>query len=119
VKCNQDFEFSTEIIKKLNEGEYEVQYMTCPHCGKNYHILTIDDAMRELVNKRRGVENRLKWAQKKKMHAKQIRKLIREQAQIKAQQKTMLPELAKIGAEILTKWELGEKPNEEVPETEA
>ena len=118
VKCRESFEYSADTLKKLTEGQYEVQFFTCPHCGKNYHVLTIDNDMRELVMGRRKISAQLQIAKKKmskgiNVHQRFINKLQREDKALKAKQEAMLPELAKVGAEILTRFETAEAPDEE------
>lgn len=117
-KCNKDFEYSKYDLKNLTEGEYEVRFLTCPHCGRNYLVLTIDNEMRQLVMGRRKISAQLQIAKKKmskgiNVHQKFINKLQREDKALKAKQEAMLPELAKIGAEILTRFETAEAPDEE------
>ena len=117
-KCNKDFEYSKYDLKSLTEGEYEVRFLTCPHCGWNYLVLTIDNEMRQLVMGRRKISAQLQIAKKKmskgiNVHQKFINKLQREDKALKAKQEAMLPELAKVGAEILTRFETAEAPDEE------
>ena len=122
--CEKDFDYSKETIEKMTEGEYEVQYLRCPHCGKKYHVLTIDSKMRALVNERRKIANKLRVFKYKMskgihVHQKAVTKLQKEDRRLKNEQMKMLSELKKIGTEILAKADQPEVVDEKVSETEA
>ncbi len=122
--CEKDFDYTQESLEKMTEGEYEVDYFTCPHCGKKYHVFTIDNRMRELVTERRKIANQLRVFKVRMskgitVHQKHISKLQREDRKLKQQQMDLFHDLKKIGVEILAKTEKPEAEDAELPQTEA
>ena len=99
--CGKDFEYSKESMEVTQDGEYEVQYFTCPSCHKRHLVLCIDAKMREMVNERRKIINQLAIAQKKQMYSKQISKLQRDDRKLKARQIDHMNELRPKGRAIL------------------
>lgn len=77
-------------VQTIKDGEIEVQFFYCPHCGKTFHILTTDNDLRatmkqrdELVGKAalfRGLRFREKSISKFKRQINRLSKDIERQA---------------------------------------
>jgi hypothetical protein len=65
TKCNECGELFAQKGIRLQEkrlGEYEVQYFACPFCGKKYQILTTDEDMRELIERKKEIWRGIRMA---------------------------------------------------------
>lgn len=85
----------------IKEGDFVVQYLSCPACGERYHIFTSNKEMRELVGRRKAVQAQLRLGHAKKFNRKMLRKYEQELARIDQKQRKMMPTLKTIGEKIL------------------
>ena len=101
--CGKGFPISKEDVQSLIDGDYEVQYFRCPHCGKAYQVLTVDAQMRELISQRVKIQRMIQLAMPKKFREKTLRKYERELSNIKKKQLRLNKELRPVGDGILKK----------------
>lgn len=100
-RCGNDFTVVESLCGTAEEGDFQVQYFSCPDCGARYQILTTDAAMRVLIDKRQAVQRKIRLAQAKGFREITMRSYIRERDQIIKDQEKILPELKRRGEEIL------------------
>ena len=55
-KCGREFTIDAHRFGSIREGDFVVQYFSCPACGERYHVFTSDKEMRELVGQGRWKE---------------------------------------------------------------
>ena len=107
-KCGQEFTIDVHRFGSIREGDFVVQYFSCPACGAKYHILTTDSTMRELIERRKAVLLKLKAARAKRFRERVFQKYLREHEQIKKVQEKIFPELKAQGEKLLCGGEPGE-----------
>lgn len=100
-KCGQEFTIDEHRLGTIREGDYVVQYLSCPACGERYHVFTSDKEMRELVGRRTAVQAQIRMGHAKKFNRKTLRKYAQELERIKRKQEKMMPTLKAIGEKIL------------------
>ena len=91
--CKQMIYLIGAQIGHVEEGDLHIDYFTCPYCGKKYVSFASDVPMRELITRRRALQEKLKVAQANKFREKTIRQYVRAVDKIKAQQEKMMPAL--------------------------
>jgi len=104
VVCNQcgaQFVVDDCCLVSVREGDYEVQYFSCPDCGARHQIFTSDSEMRKLIERRKVVQTQIRAAFAKKFREKTIRSYERELEKIKREQKKRMPRLKAAGEKIL------------------
>ncbi len=107
-KCGHDFEI-TDNFGEIRRGDITVQYFYCTECMAKYHVLTINPAMRKLIEQRIAIQNKISKGRKSMIPVGTAHKLQHELNRVIAQQKKLRPSLKKIGKEILDRDELEEK----------
>lgn len=107
-KCGKDFSLLRENIFVVQEDEYDVSYLECPHCKEKYLIGVFDKKMHDLIERRRQLEQILRIARAKKFRAETIRRYVKEYEKVKADQKALADELKPIGEEIIKRSGKGE-----------
>ena len=100
-ECGQEFTIGEHHFGTIQEGNFVVQYLSCPICGKRYHVFTSDKEMRELVGRRKAVQEQIRMGHAKKFNRKTLRKYAQELERIKRKQETMMPTLKATGEKIL------------------
>lgn len=100
-KCGQEFTIDEHRFGTIREGDFVVQYLSCPACGERYHVFTSDTEMRELVGRRTAVQAQIRMGHAKKFNRKTLRKYEQELERIKRKQEKMMPTLKAIGEKIL------------------
>lgn len=100
-KCGQEFTIDEHRFGTIREGDFVVQYLSCPACGERYHVFTSDTEMRELVGRRMAVQAQIHMGHAKKFNRKTLRKYAQELERIKRKQEKMMPTLKAIGEKIL------------------
>lgn len=100
-RCGKNFVVEKSCCCAIESGDLSVQYFSCPFCGTKYQILTTDTKMRELIEKRKVAQMKLKAAFVNKFRKKTIEEYERELAKLKAEQEHLLPDLKKRGEDIL------------------
>ncbi len=100
-KCGQQFTVDDSRLGSLRDGDLEVQYFSCPACGAKYHILTTNSTMRDLIERRKAVQLKIKAAHAKRFKERTFKKYLREYEQIKKEQMEMFPVLKAQGEKIL------------------
>ena len=100
-RCGKYFSILKEGIMVLSKDGYDVTYYECPHCKEKYLVCIFDDKMRELVDRRRTLEQILRIAKTKRFRKEAIRKHLKEYENVKAEQKALEKELKPIGMDIL------------------
>ena len=91
-KCGQEFTIDEHRFGTIREGDFVVQYFSCPACGERYHVFTSDKEMRELVGRRKAVQAQIRMGHAKKFNRKTLRKY---------EQEKMMPALKATGEKIL------------------
>lgn len=102
-RCGNDFTVVESLCGTVEDGDFQVQYFSCPDCGARYQILTTDAAMRALIDKRQAVQQKIRLAHAKDFRENTIRAYIQERDQVIKEQERLLPALKKRGEEILHK----------------
>jgi len=100
-KCGQEFTIDEHRFGTIREGDFVVQYLSCPACGERYHVFTSDKEMRELVGRRTAVQAQIRMGHAKKFNRKTLRKYAQELERIKRKQEKIMPTLKAIGEKIL------------------
>lgn len=100
-KCGQEFTIDEHRFGTIREGDFVVQYLSCPACGERYHVFTSDTEMRDLVGRRTAVQAQIRMGHAKKFNRKTLRKYAQELERIKRKQEKMMPTLKAIGEKIL------------------
>ncbi len=100
-KCGKVFAADPALFEQVESGDLVVQYFSCPECGEKYQVITTDTEMRELIEKRKSIQQSINTARTKKFRQKTIQQYIKELDRIINQQKMLLPELKRRGEEIL------------------
>ena len=100
-KCGQEFAVDLHRLGTIKEGDFVVQYLSCPACGERYHVFTSDKDMRELVGRRKAVQAQIRMGHAKKFNRKTLRKYAQELERIKRKQEKMMPTLKATGEKIL------------------
>ena len=100
-KCGQEFAVDEHRFGTIKEGDFVVQYLSCPACGARYHVFTSDKEMRELVGRRKAVQAQIRMGHAKKFNRKTLRKYEQELERIKRKQEKMMPTLKATGEKIL------------------
>ncbi len=105
--CREMFTVDGGQFCVVKDGDLEVQYFICPHCGEKYIILATDSEMRGLIATVVETSKKLRLAHAKRFRAEEIRKYERVLAITKRRQEQIAPELKKRGYAVLK-----EAPNE-------
>ena len=100
-KCGQEFVIDEHRFGSIRDGDFVVQYLSCPACGERYHVFTSDMEMRELVGRRTAVQAQIRMGHAKKFNRKTLRKYEQELERIKRKQEKMMPALKATGEKIL------------------
>ena len=100
-KCGQEFVIDEHRFGSIRDGDFVVQYLSCPACGERYHVFTSDKEMRELVGRRKAVQAQIRMGHAKKFNRKTLRKYAQELERIKRKQEKMMPALKATGEKIL------------------
>ena len=100
-KCGQQFTVDDSRLGSLRDGDLEVQYFSCPACGAKYHILTTNSTMRDLIERRKAVQLKIKAAHAKRFKERTFKKYMRENNRIKKEQEDMMPALRAAGENLL------------------
>ena len=100
-KCGQEFAVDEHRFGTIKEGDFVVQYLSCPACGARYHVFTSDKEMRELAGRRKAVQAQIRMGHAKKFNRKTLRKYEQELERIKQKQEKMMPTLKAAGEKIL------------------
>lgn len=56
------------------QGEYQVSYFTCPHCGRVYQITTTDQKQREMLEEQKQIQRKLTTAAEMNFRRETVRK---------------------------------------------
>ena len=100
-KCGKWFALDDSLFGTIQTDSLTVQYFSCPACGERYHVLTLNDEMRGLIEKRKAVQTKIHMAHAKKFREQTIKGYIEELDGIKAQQEKLFQELKPLGEAIL------------------
>lgn len=100
-RCGQEFPLDEHRLGTIREGDFVVQYFSCPACGERYHVFTSDKEMRELVGRRKAVQMQIRAGHAKKFNRKTLRRYEQELERIKRKQEKMMPALKAVGEKIL------------------
>lgn len=100
-KCGKWFALDGSLYGVAVADGLTVQYFSCPACGEKYHILTLNDEMRKLIERREAIQTKIRAAHAKKFREKTIKGYIKELDGIKAQQEKLFQELKLLGEAIL------------------
>lgn len=91
----------SSIFGSFVVGDLVVHYFRCPHCGRKYHVLTTNTELRQLITKRKGVEQQLQLAHQKHFKAKTIKSLIYNLDVLKAEEVELADGLKVLGMNLL------------------
>ena len=100
-KCGHEFTADVHCFGTIKQGDFVVQYLSCPACGERYHVFTSDKEMRELVGQRKAVQAQIRMGHAKKFNRQTLRKYAQEMERIKRKQEKMAPALKAVGEKIL------------------
>ena len=75
--------------------------LECPSCGAKYIFFVMDSKMRDLVQRRKAVQAKIKAAHAKRFKERTFKKYLQEYEQIKKEQEKIFPELKAQGEKIL------------------
>ena len=100
-ECGAQFVIDDSRIASIKEGDLEVQYLACPSCGAKYLVFVSDSRMRELVQRRKAVQMKIKAAHAKRFKERTFKKYMKEYEKIKKTQKEMFPVLKAAGEKLL------------------
>lgn len=51
-------------VRVLQDGQYEIRYFACPHCGFQYFCGCLDDRQRELLEEQKKILTKIRVGQK-------------------------------------------------------
>ena len=77
-KCGQEFTLDEHRFGSIRDGDFVVQYFSCPACGAKYHILATNSTMRSLIERRKAVQMKIKAARAKRFKERTFKKYLRE-----------------------------------------
>jgi hypothetical protein len=100
-KCGKWFALGGSLYGVAEADGLTVQYFSCPACGEKYHVLTLNDEMRKLIEERKVIQAKIQAAHAKKFREKTIKGYIKELDGIKAKQERLFQELKPLGEAIL------------------
>ena len=100
-KCGKWFALDSSLYGVAETNGLTVQYFSCPACGEKYHVLTINDEMRKLIEERKVIQAKIRAAYAKKFRERTIKGYIKELDDIKAKQEKLFEELKPLGETIL------------------
>ena len=100
-KCGQEFAVDEHRFGTIKEGDFVVQYLSCPACGARYHVFTSDKEMRKRVGRSKAVQAQICMGHTTKFNRKTLRKYAQELERIKRKQEKMMPALKATGEKIL------------------
>ena len=100
-KCSKWFALDGSLYGVAVADGLTVQYFSCPACGEKYHVLTLNDEMRKLIERREAIQVKIRAAHAKKFWEKTIKGYIKELDDIKAKQEKLFQELKPLGEAIL------------------
>ncbi len=100
-ECGKWFALDVSLYGVAEADGLTVQYFSCPACGEKYHVLTLNDEMRKLIEERKVVQAKIQAAHAKKFREKTIKGYIKELDGIKAKQEKLFQELKPLGEKIL------------------
>lgn len=101
--CRKAISIKGTKINEFWEGEYQIMYFSCPHCGYKFLSGVTDSTQRELLKKRKAATLRIRTAMNKHFKKKTVEGLQAEMLQIADELKSRNVELVKIGNQML--WE--------------
>ncbi len=107
-ECGEMFDLVPERFHKIHADGLTVEYFDCPFCLTKYHIFTADNEMMELVDKRKGLAQKIKLANLAKARHKTILGYHKELEKVKKQQFKLSEMLSARGVEILNRQEAPE-----------
>lgn len=99
--CKTEFNVDDERLLKVTEGDIEVQYFECPECKRKYIVITTNEKMRELVEKRSLLTAQIRLARAKHFRTSTINGYLKKYQKLKEEQLRLSTELAPIGKKIL------------------
>lgn len=102
-KCGETFDLVPERYHTIVEDGLTVEYFDCPFCLARYHVFTADDAMMELVQKRKALAQKIRLAKVAKARRKTILGYYKELEKVKEEQLKMAKTLNARGAEIMNR----------------
>lgn len=100
-KCGNWFALDRHYFDTVQEGDFVVQFFSCPACGMRFQVFTSDKEMRELVERRKIVQQKIHIGHAKKFSRKALHKYEQELEKIKRKQEKMMPTFKVIGEKIL------------------
>lgn len=90
-QCGKRISIKGIRVQGKQEGEYQVTFFSCPHCGRAYQINTTDGRQRELMRQRNeamrwaassaGIKSLQKANRDRRKEAKALEKKLRKRAQ--------------------------------------
>lgn len=96
TKINMEQVRQTREIAKDVEGFGVIeQFFECENCGMHYTVLVIDRKMKEMIKKRQRIHKQIALHKQIKSREATLRKLIRQDEQIKQQQMQRMSKLKK------------------------
>lgn len=100
-RCDTVYFITEKTIKVIRDGDLEVQFFSCPQCGLKCQIITTNQEMRDLIEKRKELHQKIRMAMAKHFRGQTIRGYERQLEKVKAAQERLLPELKQAGRRLL------------------
>jgi transposase-like protein len=104
TKCNECGKLFSQNSIRLQEkrvGEYVVQYFTCPFCGKKYQVLTTDEEMRALIERKKEIWRGMRLAGQRKGGERTVKRYKKKLIAVDKEIKLRLAHLSELGEDIL------------------
>lgn len=101
--CKKEFPLTPGLFSTLYEGDLHVDYFSCPFCGEKYLAFVSDSEMRELVQKRKHIADKIKAGHAKRFTKMTLDGYMRDMEKVKARQVEIYPSLKERGKALLDK----------------
>lgn len=109
-RCDTVYYITAKSIEVIRDGDLEVQFLSCPQCGLKCQIITTNQEMRDLIEKRKALHQQIRMAMAKHFREQTIRGYERQLEKVKAAQERLLPELKQAGRRLLDGNSTGQGP---------
>lgn len=100
-KCKKLMAAKGIKLRVVEQGEYQVQYFACPHCGATYQVVTTDAEQRRLIAARLAELEKRAVAVKQKFRQKTIERHWRKAKEIEKRIDERAEALRTIGEGVL------------------
>lgn len=99
-KCSKIIAIEGIQIQEIQAGGYTIRFFSCPHCGRRYHVSTMDQAARETAAEQRKLVRRIKIGLDKHIQKRTVEKhrkrLLKLTDEARTRQKDYLSKIGKL-----------------------